>query len=139
MSGFGKAASRHQAHIPATDYGKTHIILLATKPRDKSCRLPFFELSPRERSKLHESQDSCHPPVRSSYRWITGGRQRVTSGEESSDLAASKGLVSKPRSPINRSRGWLRHTCQSTRAASSRVKRLNERRIRTFIQSTRRL
>src|SRR5580704_12154688 len=105
----------------------------------QSVSAAFFERSRRERSKLHESQCSCHPPVRSSYRWITGGRQRDTSGEESSDLAASKGLVSKPRSPINKSRGWLRHTCQSRRAASSRLKRLNELRIRSFIQSTRRL
>src|SRR6266550_9573554 len=46
---------------------------------------------------------------------------------------------SNPRSPSKSSRGWLRVMCQRTRAASSRVYWLSDRRVEVFIRSTRRL
>ncbi len=42
----------------------------------------------------------------------------------------------RPRKPTRSRRGWVRQMCQRTLAASSRVKRLNERRMASFIQST---
>ena len=46
---------------------------------------------------------------------------------------------SNPRRPSRSRRGWLRVMCQRTRPASSRVYWLNDRRVETFIRSTKRL
>jgi len=46
---------------------------------------------------------------------------------------------SNPRRPSSRRRGWLSVMCQRTRAASSRVYWLSDRRVESFIRSTSRL